>query len=199
MVSCCRSAHPFSGSSSGDDPGSGGGATDGNTSGSGWNDESSGTLWNWLSGVVSGLETVWQAIVNLPSKIGEVVTNALKAIFVPDTGYIDSAFSSFLEEIKMKFSFDTDFFESLFQGESAVEDTTVDYAIPGVGSFNLKVFDSKYFVQGITYFRPFIRGFIVLLLALYNIKQLIGFFGYDAGVVTGRNDHIKSARESQRE
>lgn len=99
----------------------------------------------------------------------------------------------------MKFSFDTDFFESLFQGESAVEDTTVDYAIPGVGSFNLKVFDSKYFVQGITYFRPFIRGFIVLLLALYNIKQLIGFFGYDAGVVTGRNDHIKSARESQRE
>lgn len=99
----------------------------------------------------------------------------------------------------MKFSVDTSFFQSIFQGESAVEDTTVDYTIPGVGSFNLKVFDSKYFVQGITYFRPFIRGFIVLLLALYNIKQLIGFFGYDAGVVTGRSDHIRSARESQKE
>lgn len=90
-------------------------------------------------------------------------------------------------------------FESLFSGEKAVEDTYVDYSIPGVGAFNLKVFDSKYFVQGVEYFRPFLRGFIVLLMFLYHIKQIIGFFGYDAGVVTGRNDHIKSARESQKE
>lgn len=63
----------------------------------------------------------------------------------------------------------------------------------------LKVFDSSYLIQGVEYFRPIIRGFIVLLLLLYNVNQLIGFFGYNAGVVTGRNDHIKSAKEKQGE
>ena len=100
--------------------------------------------------------------------------------------------------MKMKFGIDTSFFESLFDSESAVSDTYVDYSIPGVGSFNLKVFDAKYLVEGVTFFRPFIRGFLVLLMFLFHVKQLIGFFGYDAGVVTGRSEHIQSAKESQK-
>lgn len=97
----------------------------------------------------------------------------------------------------MKFNVDTGFFESMFDDSEAVDDVYADYTIPGVGTFNLKMFDAEFFVDGVTYFRPFIRGFLVLLMALFHVKQLIGFFGYDAGVVTGRNDHIKSAKEGQ--
>lgn len=109
---------------------------------------------------------------------------------MPDSQYISTAFNSFTDEMAMKFSFDTDFFESLFQAETPVEDTYADVVIPSVGTFKLKVFDKSYFVQGVTYFRPFVRGFLVLLMILYHIKQLIGFFGYDAGVVAGRQEWV---------
>ncbi len=105
---------------------------------------------------------------------------------------------NFVDELKFKFNIDTHFFESLFQSEQPVEDVTMDYNIPGVGNFNLTVFDKKYFVDGVEFFRPFIRGFLVVLMCLYNIRQLIGFFGYDAGVVAGRSDGISESKDSQR-
>lgn len=97
----------------------------------------------------------------------------------------------------MKFSFDTEFFENLLDSEQPVTDTYMDYAIPGVGNFKLKVFDASFLIDGITYFRPFIRGFLVLMMFLFHVKNLIGFFGYDAGVVTGRNEHIESAKSER--
>lgn len=75
----------------------------------------------------------------------------------------------------------------------------MDYDIPYVGEFKLKVFDAKFFVDGVEFFRPFIRGFLVLLMFLYHVRQLIGFFGYDSGVVAGRTDGIMEARKAQRE
>ena len=106
---------------------------------------------------------------------------------------------SFTEEMAMKFNFDTDFFENLFQAETPVEDIYMDYNLPGVGNFNLKLLDKSFFVQGVTYFRPFIRGFLVLLMILYHIKQLIGFFGYDAGVVAGRSDGTEKSTKKTKE
>ena len=116
---------------------------------------------------------------------------------MPEEGAIETQFEAFMEEMQMKWNLDDSFFTGLFGSESAVSDITTEYSIPNVGTFNFKVFDSSFFVQGVSYFRPFIRGFLVLLMMLYHVKQLIGFFGYDAGVVTGRTEHIKSARENQ--
>lgn len=144
-------------------------------------------LWDWL-------QDIWGAITGLP----QLILDGIKDIFIPDTDYIDNAFNDFLAELKMKFNLDTGVFESLFNDEQAVTDTYMDYDIMGVGTFKFKVFDSKYLVQGVEYFRPIVRGFIVLMLFLYHVRQLISFFGYDSGVVAGRSEHIKSARESQR-
>ena len=126
-----------------------------------------------------------------------MLLDGIKDLFIPDTEYIDVTFKAFLDELKLKFSFDTEFFEHFFDGEQAITDTYVDYTIPGVGDFRLKVFDTKFLVDGVAYFRPFIRGFLVLMMFFFHVKQLIGFFGYDAGVVTGRNEHIKSAKSEQ--
>lgn len=134
-----------------------------------------------FNSVVNGLTYVKNAILNLPNAFGDMI----KGIFIPDDEYINTAFQSFLSELKYKMNVDTEFFESLFQVEQPVTDIKAEYSIYGLGTFNLTFFDSKYFVQGIVFFRPFVRGFIVLMCALYHVKQLIGFFGHDAGVVTG--------------
>lgn len=138
---------------------------------------------------------VKDAVLSLPT----LILDGIKAIFIPDEGYIQESFDSFLEEMKMKFNLDTSAFENLFQGEAPVSDVNVDYRIPGVGQFNLKVFESSYLSQGVGYFRPIIRGFLVLMMLLFHVKQLIGFFGYDAGVVSGRGDHIAAEKRGQRE
>lgn len=172
-------------------------------------------MWGWLSSIISGLETVWEAITNIPqlifnlfktlfdnlsallsdiwdslTSLPELILEGIKEIFIPDSDYIESAFSDFLNDMKMKFNVDTSMFESLFTSEKPVDDVYVDYGVHGVGNFNLKVFDTKYLIDGVAFFRPIVRGFLVLLMFLYNIKQLIGFFGYNAGVVQGRSDWI---------
>lgn len=156
--------------------------------GDGWNDENSSTLWGWLDGVVSGLKSIWETLTNLP----QIMLDGIKSIFIPDTEEINNKFNSFLQELKMKFSFDTDFFEGLFQGESVVNDVYEEYEIPNVGTFNFKFFDSNFFVDGVTYFRPFIRGFLVLLLAIYNVKQFLSFIRQDAGVATGKSANMET-------
>lgn len=95
----------------------------------------------------------------------------------------------------MKFGFDTEFFEALFDGEMSVQDVYTDYEISGVGTFTLKVLDTKFFVEGVTYFRPFIRGFLVLLMALYNIHHVLSFIRQDAGVVAGKADDLEAGKK----
>lgn len=152
-------------------------------------------LYGFFNDLTTAVEDVWDAIKSLP----DLILEGIKSIFIPDKGYIEESFDSFLEEMKMKFNLDTSAFENLFQGEAPVSDVNVNYDVPGVGNFNLKVFDSSYLAQGVGFFRPIIRGFLVLMMLLFHVKQLIGFFGYDSGVVAGRSEHIKSARESQKE
>lgn len=87
----------------------------------------------------------------------------------------------------MKFGYDTSVFENLFSaGSSPVEDEKGTYLIYGLGSFNLTFMDSDPIKQGVSYFRPIIRGFLVLLMFFYNIKQILGFIRQDAGVITGK-------------
>ena len=115
--------------------------------------------------------------------------NGIKAIFVPEVGYIGDSFNSLLDELRFKFKYD-EYLASIqiFDNERPVEDVKEDYAIPGVGSFNLTFLDVSFFRDGVAYFRPLIRGFLVLLMIFYHIKQLVGFFGYDAGYIQGRSD-----------
>lgn len=99
----------------------------------------------------------------------------------------------------MKFGVDTSVFENLFTAETPVKDINFEYSIPGLGKFTLPALDVSFFVDGVAYFRPIIRGFLVLLMLLFHVKQCIGFFGYDAGVVTGRSEHIAEAKKAQKE
>lgn len=95
----------------------------------------------------------------------------------------------------MKFSFDTEFFDTMFDDERPVTDVFADYTIPGVGKFNFKFFDTQYLYDGVTYFRPFIRGFVVLLMAFFNIRMILSFIRQDAGVVAGKAVSMSNKKE----
>lgn len=140
-------------------------------------------------------EDLYEDITSIPSAIAELFVD----ILVPDTEYISNKFNEFVEMLQFKFGFDTSVFANLFTSESPVEDVYVNYSIPGIGQFNLKVLDASFLTQGVSYFRPIIRGFLVLLMFLFHVKQLISFFGYDAGVITGRSEHIAEAKKAQKE
>lgn len=74
-----------------------------------------------------------------------------------------------------------DSFQGIFDYEKPVDDISGTYNLYGIGNFNLKFLDTTYLKDGIAYFRPVIRGFLVLLMLLYHVRQLIGFFGYNSG------------------
>lgn len=167
-------------------------------------------MWGWLSGLGDKLKTIWESISNIPNQIIE----GLKGIFVPDTDEIRDTVTSFTDELRNNFGFDTSFFERLGVvntstadrvvgggsfGNTAsgvpVGDLTGDYNISGVGTLKLKFFDSSFFVSGVEFFRPYIRGFIVLLLCIFNVKMFLSFIRQDAGVVTGKAVHHSTKGE----
>lgn len=139
------------------------------------------TLWSWLT-------SIYNAIVSIPG----LILDGLEAIFVPDYEEINNEFTDFTSDMEDKFGFETDFFNQVLTGEAPVTDIEGDYNIPGVGNMNLTFFDSSFFVKGVEFFRPFIRGFLVLLLAFFNIKMILGFIRQDAGVATGKVVDMKT-------
>ena len=131
-------------------------------------------MWGWLSSITSGIETIWQKISLIPgvildglqdffsevsgwlSNIWDAITNipdlildGIKEIFIPDTEEIEASVDSFLDQLEMKFNFDTDFFTNFMTGEQPVTDVYEDYNIPGVGTFTLKFFDTEFFYDGV--------------------------------------------------
>ena len=153
-----------------------------NVGGGSFGDDDTDTLWGWLDGVVSGLETVWKAITDLPMLIGI----KLREIFVPDTSDIEATFQNGIDTISAKFGFPEFDLNALADSSVRPDDITGDYDIPGVGTLNLTFFDSSFLIHGIEFFRPFIRGFLVLLLVFYHWRQWLSFIGHDLGYVGGQ-------------
>lgn len=63
--------------------------------------------------------------------------------------------------------------------EQPVTDVKGEYNINGLGTMEITFLKADYLQQGVDFFRPFIRGFIVLLLLLYHYKQILTFIGQD--------------------
>lgn len=104
---------------------------------------------------------------------------------------IDTHIQAFTEEILMKFGIQLDFFSVIFEQEMPVTDIVIpSYEIYGVGHFVIQVLETKYFVQGITYFRPFIRGFLVFLIGLYNVRMFLAFIRQDLGIAVGKGSDV---------
>lgn len=167
-------------------------------------------MWGWLGDIVSGIGNVGSFIVNgignffntlwtwlkdifdFIITIPKSILDGIKEIFIPDVEEIESIFHNSVNNIKSKFGFQEFHLDSLFGNSSAPDNIESDYTISGVGSFRLTFFNTKYLIDGINYFRPFIRGFLVLLIVFYNFKNFLSFIGHDISI---NNDSKKGVSE----
>lgn len=132
------------------------------------------TLWEWLTSIVD-------AILGLPS----LIIDGIKFIFIPDFEQIKEDFQYMVDSIAQSFGIPLNGLEEFKNGwsDTALSNVEKDYNISGVGTLKLKFFDASYLLQGIEYFKPLIRGFIVFLLLLYNYHQILSFIGQDPRIM----------------
>lgn len=145
------------------------------------------------------LGSIGESIASLPSKIVDLIVEGIKGIFIPDTEEIKAQFNNMVSDIQRSFGLQVDSLEWLVNGvtEESITDTKADYNIPGVGAFNLTFLDSTYLKQGIEFFRPLIRGFVVFLLILYNYKQILTFIGQDPSISHNAEQNYNEWRDKQ--
>lgn len=140
-----------------------------------------------LNNIGGKIKDVWQAVTDLPSLILE----GIKAVFIPDTEELKADVLGLVDSVSHTFNLGIDSKDWLVDSfsEQAVSDVESDYKIHGVGTFHLTFLDVTYLKRGVEYFRPIIRGFIVLLLMFFNYKQVLTFIGQDPAMYnTARNN-----------
>ena len=160
-------------------------------------------MWGWLDSLASGIKSIWESIQNLSgtivngivdrlSHVWDAITslasnilNGIKEIFIPDLNEIEIMFNNAINSIKSKFGFQDFHFDAMSSSASAPADVEQNYNINGIGSLRLKFFDAEFLIKGVEFFRPFIRGFIVLCLLFYNYRMFLSFIGHNIGVGKG--------------
>lgn len=145
-------------------------------------------MWEWL-------KNIFDTIVALP----KAILDGIKEIFIPDLEDIEETFNNSVITIKNKFGFQQFHLDSLFGSSVAPENIDSDYSINGVGTLKLTFFNTKYLIDGINYFRPFIRGFLILLLIFYNVKNFLSFIGLDIHITNeGYSSNVPMIEDKRR-
>lgn len=136
-----------------------------------------------MSGIASACSDIIQGIKNLPS----LIVDGIKGLFVPDTAVIEAKFNDTMGGLKERLGIDVFDMDSLFSASSAPDDIEGSYSVGGF-SYSGKFVDFTYLIQAVDKLRPYIRGFIVLLLFFFNIRQALGMFGLHSGEIASASN-----------
>lgn len=141
-----------------------------------WNfvKEIPGQVWSFFETAFSTLTSVFRSTYEFVITIPEKILDGIKSVFIPKTDDVNNS----IDRLKTSFN-DTfgigDFDLSGVMGVSTeISNKSADITIFGY-TFNFPFLDVTYIKRAVDDFRPYIRGFIILMLALYNINQLLSF------------------------
>lgn len=146
---------------------SGGGSTgDSDTSNEDTDDNS-----GFLSSIIDRLGDVAERIANLPTLLIEGVVEGIKSIFVPNVDYIENKVQYLRDEF---LALGVGFYDmsDIFNTEKPFADITATIRGQEVVLVNMDIAD-----KAVQEFRGIIRGFIVLMIVIYNYNQFMGFIG----------------------
>ena len=139
-------------------------------------------MWGFLSRIIDFLTDIVEGVLSIPVKIINGVKEFIIEIFVPDTDELGSIFEEVTQSVGAIVGLDNFSFDSIWGGSSAPSNIT--------GSLNLGSYtysgvfaDFSYLAQGVEYFRPYIRAFIVFLLCIFNVRQALSMFGLSSGEI----------------
>lgn len=113
------------------------------------------------------------------------IAGLLEDLFVPDTQLINQQFNNTISNLKGRIGITMYNLDNLFDTSAKPTDVTADYTIHGLSTMTLPFANYKYLADGVNFFRPFIRGLIVLLLFIFNVRQLMSLFGLSTGEIIG--------------
>lgn len=85
--------------------------------------------------------------------------------------------------LKEKLGIDVFDMDSLFSASSAPTDIEGSYNF-GLASYTGKFVDYTYLIKAVGELRPYIRGFLVLLLFFFNVRQALSMFGLHSGEIS---------------
>ena len=133
-----------------------------------------GQVWGFFKNSFSTLTSVFKNTYDFVITIPEKIFEGIKSIFVPREEDVNIS----IERLKTSFSNTFgigDFDLSGVMGVSTeISNKSTEITILGY-TFNFSFFDVTYIKRAVNDFRPYIRGFILLMLALYNINQFLSF------------------------
>lgn len=112
----------------------------------------------------SGFGVVSDGISGIPDKI--------KSIFIPDNAKIEASLNSVRDKFNETFSIEPEVIKSGFKDSESVGDLEATYQLPGY-TYSGKFFDASKLRSAVEQFRPYIRGFLVILLVLFVINQVL--------------------------
>lgn len=130
-----------------------------------------------IKNIPSLLSDLWDTVKGIP----DLIISGLKSLILPDKEYfsnkklqIENSFSSLL-------GFDVSSVSEMFNSSNVVSTDLsaeeVNYNIHGIGAVKVKGFDNSFLIGGINKFKPFIRGFVVLMLVFFNFNNLLNLIG----------------------
>lgn len=136
------------------------------------------------------------AVLGLPT----LILDGIKEIFIPDTDAISADFNNMIESIENRLGLTTDSLEALKDGitEVPLSDINAEYSLPGVKTFTLPFMETSFVRDAIAFFRPLIRGFIILLLIFFNYKQLLSFIGQDPNIANNAHEGYESWKGAEK-
>lgn len=136
------------------------------------------------------LSSIFDSIVSIPEQIFAFI----KRIFIPDSDKIQESIDLLSNKFKDKFGLNSYDLSGILGTESEISNHSGTINICGY-EISATFLDVSYLIKGVNTFRPYIRGFVVLLLILYNINQLLGFIG--AGHLSLGSHIVTSLRSSK--
>ena len=137
---------------------------------------------------------VKDAILGLPN----LILDGIKSIFIPDTAEIEAKLDATVDNIASQLGVQFNTLDRLFDREVAPEDVSEDYYISGVGTLKLKFLDTDFLISGVALMRPYIRGFIVILLILFVWRQVMTLIGQDPSIAAHSYNEYKSWKEGDK-
>lgn len=144
-----------------------------------------GQVWSFFESAFSSLGDVVSNIWNAVKGIPDAILEGINRIFIPDSDKIQSSIDRLKEVAKSKFGVETVDLSGIMGVGTEISNQTGTVEILGY-SFTADFLDVRYLVSAVATFRPYVRGFIVLLIFLYNINQFLHFIGA-GGLSLGAN------------
>ncbi len=147
--------------------------------------------------IIDKIGNIGEAIVNLPSQIAKSIGTKLTELFIPSDNYLLSKRVQIEQSFSKLMGFNVSEVQNMFEyedtSEIVISGENSKININGIGEIEFKTFDNKFLLDGLNKFRPIIRGFTVLMLAFFNLNQLLNIIGQSS--LTGLTNSYKGGKK----